>query len=214
MSRCSPLSFSRPLRRSDGTRPGTFEIFPRDTGVTADGPEQGAVTVAGDHLYFLGCAPACSLWTSDGTIAGTRAVPAANGHPLFLLSSGFLRSRLWTAVGGKTVALTTAPVFGDLFAGAGRVYFLTDDGVHGFEPWVSDGTAAGTHLLKDICRGSLPVAQTRQPSLPDLLSRAGGSSACARSPQRSPARGLFGAAPVGALGPSRLLSILASRWDL
>src|SRR6185436_2152545 len=34
-----------------------------------------------------------------------------------------------------------------------RVLFSADDGVHGREPWVSDGTAAGTHLVKDLVAG-------------------------------------------------------------
>jgi ELWxxDGT repeat protein len=38
-------------------------------------------------------------------------------------------------------------------------FFPADDGEHGIEPWVSDGTAEGTRLLKDIragAEGSLP----------------------------------------------------------
>jgi ELWxxDGT repeat protein len=30
------------------------------------------------------------------------------------------------------------------------VLFEADDGVHGYEPWTTDGTPAGTHLLKNI----------------------------------------------------------------
>jgi ELWxxDGT repeat protein len=33
----------------------------------------------------------------------------------------------------------------------GKVYFAADDGVAGTELWVSDGTAAGTTLLADLC---------------------------------------------------------------
>jgi ELWxxDGT repeat protein len=32
----------------------------------------------------------------------------------------------------------------------GKYYFASNDGVHGYEPWVSDGTPAGTALFKDI----------------------------------------------------------------
>lgn len=35
-----------------------------------------------------------------------------------------------------------------------RIFFFADDGWHGLEVWTSDGTAAGTHLVKDISPGS------------------------------------------------------------
>ncbi len=33
------------------------------------------------------------------------------------------------------------------------VFFAADDGVHGRELWISDGTLNGTRMLKDINRG-------------------------------------------------------------
>ena len=37
----------------------------------------------------------------------------------------------------------------------GKTVFLADDGVHGYEPWLTDGTKLGTKLLKDIYTGTL-----------------------------------------------------------
>ena len=34
------------------------------------------------------------------------------------------------------------------------LFFTANDGVHGDEPWVSNGTAAGTQMLADIIPGS------------------------------------------------------------
>jgi ELWxxDGT repeat protein len=51
----------------------------------------------------------------------------------------------------------TVPTFGSAFVQVGtsgdRAYFAADDGAHGRELWTTDGTAAGTHLVKDINPG-------------------------------------------------------------
>jgi ELWxxDGT repeat protein len=69
-----------------------------------------------------------SLWTSDGTEAGTRLVkdvsPGSEGSSPFYL----------TAMNG-------------------RVYFSAEDGVYGRELWSSDGTAAGTVRVTDLAPG-------------------------------------------------------------
>src|SRR5687768_14865571 len=36
----------------------------------------------------------------------------------------------------------------------GTLYFTAEDGVHGRELWASDGTAAGTRMVKDLVPGS------------------------------------------------------------
>ncbi len=50
------------------------------------------------------------------------------------------------------------PVFGSLIEQltplGDLVVFVANDRVHGFEPWVSDGTAEGTRLLADTCMGA------------------------------------------------------------
>jgi len=79
------------------------------------------------------------LWKSDGTVAGTTLVKDINpgttrhydyyGNP-FDVPSGSFPSRLTSA--------------------NGTLFFMADDGVHGRELWKSDGTAAGTIMVKDV----------------------------------------------------------------
>ena len=41
----------------------------------------------------------------------------------------------------------------DFVAMDGALYFVSSDGIHGSELWRSDGTRAGTRMLKDLCPG-------------------------------------------------------------
>ena len=84
------------------------------------------------------------LWKSDGTAAGTvlvKDIQPGTGRYGYPYSS---RPDQLTAV-------------------RGRLFFTADDGEHGRELWKSDGTAAGTVLVKDInpgVAGSRPVYLT------------------------------------------------------
>jgi ELWxxDGT repeat protein len=64
------------------------------------------------------------------------------------LLSATLVKDLNTAVGSSISGLD--PNFTDV---NGTAFFVVDDGVHGAELWKSNGTAAGTHMVKDINRG-------------------------------------------------------------
>jgi ELWxxDGT repeat protein len=45
------------------------------------------------------------------------------------------------------------------------VFFVANDGVHGREIWVSDGTAAGTHIVKDMLAGAAGAWDNANPFL-------------------------------------------------
>jgi ELWxxDGT repeat protein len=91
------------------------------------------LTIVGDRLFFSAqdLEHGRELWVSDGTGTGSRLVkdirPGAEGSSL--------------------TSSTRIVPFG------GRILFTANDGEHGAELWVSDGTESGTRLVKDICPG-------------------------------------------------------------
>jgi ELWxxDGT repeat protein len=87
----------------------------------------GGMTVAGGRLFFFGDRPdAAVLWITDGTQNGTTTV----GHLPFF-----------------TVGASIAPGPG------GDILFSAFAKRTGSELWRSDGTRAGTRLVKDIAPG-------------------------------------------------------------
>src|SRR5262249_31439224 len=120
------------LWRTDGTTPGTTLVKDIYAGIGSSSPSP--IVNVGGKLFFTALDPASGreLWTSDGTTAGTALVLDAN-----------------PGSGSGAAATTTA------FVGmGGYLYYVGNDGVNGFEPWRSDGTAANTKMIKDINAGS------------------------------------------------------------
>jgi ELWxxDGT repeat protein len=125
------------LWKSNGTSAGTLLV--KDINPGAESSTPGAFTVVNNTLFFTAASPALGreLWKTDGTAAGTVLVKdIASG------SAGSVPSGL-TAVNGT------------LFFAADQIGVQSQWDTPQRELWKSDGTAAGTVLVKDINTGSL-----------------------------------------------------------
>lgn len=99
-------------------------------------------------VYFGSIDPAnpkthSALWESDGTIDGTR-----------VLKSIYVKEpAVNNSIVERPLESNSASGFGDIVLTGDRLYFIFSDSNNGKELWVSDGTAEGTQLVKDINPG-------------------------------------------------------------
>jgi ELWxxDGT repeat protein len=164
------FSFGDRLWASDGTPSGTGPLF---DGLFENGVHYLKILHADpERVYFI---DESELWVSDGTRAGSHRLPGvrvfggsapavlATDDKLFFRGIGSSEyPQLWALdkASERVERLTRwagVPAF-DLDWLAGRVgenlLLPADDGIHGLEPWISDGTPEGTRLLADLAAGT------------------------------------------------------------
>lgn len=139
----------------------------------------------GDKLFFSAgtIAEGQELWVSDGTALGTKLVKdilpgrlasnpthlfAFGGNVYFSANDGRAGHELWVSDGtvngtklvrdiwpGGGIGQDSAPRHFAAIPFTTRFVFQAHDGQNGRELWVSDGTGAGTSLVRDIRTGAL-----------------------------------------------------------
>jgi len=128
------------LWKSDGTEAGTSivkDIRPGSYGPTPYSSEPEDLMEVNGVLYFTAfdSTNGRELWKSDGTEAGT--VMVKDIYP------GFDPIEPYPIYPGSSNPSYLTEM-NDI------LYFQADDGIHGKELWRSDGTEAGTYMVRDI----------------------------------------------------------------
>jgi ELWxxDGT repeat protein len=150
---------------TDAANPNNFELW------TSDGTTSGTHQVKDIHPGPQGGVLDGSLWAAEYN--GNTPVNF-NNKVYFLADDGVHGLEIWRTDGTDTGTV----MLKDIYPGAsgftspnlrypyfcelnGALYFSANDGSHGFELWKTDGTTAGTVMVKDISAdniyGSLPT---------------------------------------------------------
>lgn len=117
------------LWSTEGDPASTVLLFPDSTL-----PEQaiGPIFAVGKTIYFTNCSGSttvCRLYRTDGTVSGTFFLAVTDNDQ-------------WTQLAGNPVTFDGKLLFTGKTAGTGE------------EPWITDGTVAGTGMLRDIVPGT------------------------------------------------------------
>jgi len=132
-------ALGRELYSTDGARNGASLVEDLRKGAASASPRYLTVGASGGALFFAADTGGhgAELWatTDDGSSVEATHVVAD----------------IVAGAGSSDPAWLTAP---HDFTHGVEVLFVADDGAHGRELWATDGTAAGTALVLDICAGA------------------------------------------------------------
>jgi ELWxxDGT repeat protein len=130
------------LYTTNGTSAGTKLL--KDFQSVSISPAFGTLTPTINNKFYFTTysSQGSSLWGSDGTAAGTQLTKTiiatsfdqTSGHVPIILTDFLETTR--DSLGLKNFN--------------GKFFMIADDSVHGYEPWITDGTTTGTKLVKDI----------------------------------------------------------------
>ena len=166
------------LYKSDGTAAGTIKLKSFSTLIPGI-RNSGSLTLTNNLAYFIFYTNSNTyLWRTDGTVAGTIQIYETSTHvrcghgcsytPLigqvfyaggttyFTVQNTALTQTSLLKTDGTAQGISSLETFtsiGQLADVNGRLYFNGGDPTYGTELYTSDGTAAGTVLVKDIYPG-------------------------------------------------------------
>ncbi|MBI1880696.1 MAG: hyalin [Chloroflexi bacterium] len=153
------------LWKSNGTAAGTTlvkDILPGSSGSYPYGSNPASLRNVNGSLFFTADdgVNGLELWRSDGTLVGTSLVKDIwpGSGSAFLITYTATEEELGKDNSSSSDSKIGVPIpqrIYDLVAVNGTLFFTASDGVNGFELWKSDGTSAGTVLVKDIYPGNL-----------------------------------------------------------
>ncbi|WP_153800134.1 ELWxxDGT repeat protein [Foetidibacter luteolus] len=127
------------LWKTDGTNAGTTLVKDINPGAPSSISNSGLQTYKLNGIAFFTAdngANGIELWKTDGTTAGTALVKDINPGPA-----------------GSTSLISSYFSFESL---ANNVFFFADNGTNGLELWKSDGSNAGTSMVKDANTSLIP----------------------------------------------------------
>lgn len=161
---------------TDGTAAGTQMLKDIKPGTSSSYP-YGHILFNGRIYFGADNGSSTALWETDGTAAGTKIavnvkttnLTEMSGKLYFCSSTTLHGNELWATDGTTTGTYMVKDIYPGYKNGMesnsvnplpehfavyeNKLYFSGKDSLNGYEPWCSDGTAAGTYMLRNIYPG-------------------------------------------------------------